>query len=101
MERRCALLVSEGTETRAALESAERARKSLETELQEANEKHSDLNNQVIRCVSLLGPAEAKNLTCVGRMMIFSMFSLVRSVPVGPDWEEEAGGGSPDSAAGA
>lgn len=48
LERRCALLVSEGEETRSALESAERARKALETELQDANEKYSDLNNQVI-----------------------------------------------------
>lgn len=54
MERRCALLVGEGEETRAALESAERARKALETELQEGNEKYSDLNNQVTRGVSLL-----------------------------------------------
>lgn len=52
MERRCVLLVSEGEETRAALESAERARKTLETELQEANEKYCDLNNQVISHVS-------------------------------------------------
>lgn len=51
MERRCAVLVSEGEETRVALESAERARKALETELQEANDKYSDLNNQV-RCIS-------------------------------------------------
>lgn len=51
LERRCALLVSEGEETRAALESAERARKALEPELQEANEKYGDLNNQVIRGV--------------------------------------------------
>lgn len=48
MERRCTLLASEGEETRTALETAERARKALETELQEANEKYSDLNNQVI-----------------------------------------------------
>lgn len=54
MERRCVLLVSEGEETRAALESAERARKALETELQEANEKYNDLNNQVGPSVSLL-----------------------------------------------
>lgn len=47
LERRCALLVSEGEETRTALESSERARKVLETELQEACEKFSDLNNQV------------------------------------------------------
>lgn len=47
LERRCASLVSEGEETRAALESADRARKVLETELQEANEKHSDLSGQV------------------------------------------------------
>lgn len=47
VERRCALLVSEGEETHAALESAERVRKTLETELQEANEKYGDLNNQV------------------------------------------------------
>lgn len=51
MERRCLLLVSEGEETRAALESAERSRKALETELQEANEKYSDLNNQVMHTV--------------------------------------------------
>lgn len=47
LERRCVLLVSEGEETRAALDGAERARKALETELQEANDKLSDLNNQV------------------------------------------------------
>lgn len=60
MERRCTLLVSEGEETRAALECAERARKALETELQEASEKHSDLNNQVIRCVCLRQQLEIK-----------------------------------------
>lgn len=54
VERRCALLVGDGEETRAALESAERARKALETELQEANEKYSDLSNQVMHSVSLL-----------------------------------------------
>lgn len=55
MERRCALLVSDGQETRAALESAERARKALETELHETNEKYSDLNNQVTQsmCIAL------------------------------------------------
>lgn len=50
VERRCVLLVSEGDETRAALESAERARKALETELQDACEKYSDLSNQVLLC---------------------------------------------------
>lgn len=49
-ERRCALLLGEGEETRSALESVERVRKTLETELQEANEKYGDLNNQVRRC---------------------------------------------------
>lgn len=49
MERRCALLAGEGQEARAALENAERSRKALETELQEANEKYGDLNNQVTR----------------------------------------------------
>lgn len=48
LERRCALLTSEGQETRTALESAERARKVLETELQEANEKYGDLSSQVM-----------------------------------------------------
>lgn len=47
LERHCALLVSDGEETRAALESSERLRKALEAELQEATEKFSDLNNQV------------------------------------------------------
>lgn len=47
LERRCVLLVGEGEETHAALDSAERARKALETELQEVNDKFSDLNNQV------------------------------------------------------
>uniref|UniRef100_A0A3B4U8Y3 Myosin tail domain-containing protein n=1 Tax=Seriola dumerili TaxID=41447 RepID=A0A3B4U8Y3_SERDU len=46
VERRCGLLVSEGEETRAALESTERVRKTLEAELQDANEKYGDLNNQ-------------------------------------------------------
>lgn len=50
MERRCILLVSEGEETRAALESAERARKALETEFQDACEKYSDFSNQVLLC---------------------------------------------------
>lgn len=48
MERRCVLLASEGEETHAALENAERARKALETELQDACEKYSDLSNQVL-----------------------------------------------------
>lgn len=47
LERRCALLVSAGEETRSALENTERVRKALEVELQDANEKYSDLNNQV------------------------------------------------------
>lgn len=47
LERRCALLVTEGEESRTALEAAERARKTLETELQEATEKYNDINNQV------------------------------------------------------
>lgn len=47
LERRCALLAGEGEETHAALESAERTRKALETELQEVTDKFSDLNNQV------------------------------------------------------
>lgn len=51
MERRCVLLVSEGEEIRATLENSERARKALETELQDAIEKYSDLNNQVLACV--------------------------------------------------
>lgn len=50
VERRCVLLVSEGDETRVALENAERARKALETELQDACEKYSDLSNQVLLC---------------------------------------------------
>lgn len=53
MERRCALLVGEGEEIRAALESAERARKGLEMEVQEAGDKYSDLNNQVAHRVSV------------------------------------------------
>lgn len=48
MERRCVLLVSEGEETHAALDSAERARKALEIELQDTCEKYSDLSNQVL-----------------------------------------------------
>lgn len=50
VERRCVLLVSEGDETRTALDSAERARKALETELQDTCEKYSDLSNQVLLC---------------------------------------------------
>uniref|UniRef100_A0A3Q2XCM9 Myosin heavy chain 16 n=1 Tax=Hippocampus comes TaxID=109280 RepID=A0A3Q2XCM9_HIPCM len=40
LERRCALLVSDGEETRSALENTERVRKALEVELQDANEKY-------------------------------------------------------------
>ena len=47
VERRCLLLASEGEERRGALENAERARKDLETELQETNDKYNDLNTQV------------------------------------------------------
>lgn len=47
LERRCALLVAEGEESRTTLEAAERVRKTLETELQEATEKYNDINNQV------------------------------------------------------
>lgn len=47
LERRCVLLAGEGEETHAALDTAERARKAVETELQEVNDKFSDLNNQV------------------------------------------------------
>lgn len=94
-ERRCLLLVTEGEETHTALECAERSRKALETELQEANEKYSDLNNQVTRTAERLPPcpAEAEVLT--------ELFCLSRAVSVGSEWEKEAGGGSPDSAAGA
>ena len=56
LERRCGLLVGEGEETRTALECAERARKALETELHEASEKYSDLNNQVGHQVLALAP---------------------------------------------
>lgn len=94
MERRCSLLVSEGEETHAALESAERARKALEIELQEAGEKYSDLNNQVSHSASasvslLTGPTYTHRLPDVC------------PVPGGSQREEEAGGRSPDSAAGA
>lgn len=47
LERRCTLLVVEGEESRTGFEAAERARKTLETEFQEAVEKYNDLNNQV------------------------------------------------------
>lgn len=47
LERRCAVLLSDGEGSRTALESSERARKVLEVELQEVSEKYSDLNNQV------------------------------------------------------
>lgn len=47
LERRCTLLVTEGEESRTGLETAERARKILETELQEATEKYNDINSQV------------------------------------------------------
>lgn len=95
MERRCSLLVSEGEGTHAALESAERARKALEIELQESGEKYSDLNNQVLHSASasvsliLTGPTYTHRLPDVC------------PVPVGSQREEEAGGGSPDCAAGA
>ncbi|XP_033987905.1 putative uncharacterized protein MYH16 isoform X2 [Trematomus bernacchii] len=46
VERRCTLLFSEATGTRSALESAERARKVLDTELQEAKETLSNLHSQ-------------------------------------------------------
>lgn len=91
MERRCVLLVSEGEETRAALESAERARKTLETELQEANEKYCDLNNQVSHVCALGSCKRESGID----------YLALCSVPVSSEWEEEAGGGSPDSAAGA
>ncbi|KAA8577556.1 hypothetical protein FQN60_011496 [Etheostoma spectabile] len=48
----CMLLVSQSEETLASLESAERARRVSETKLQEANEKHSHLNNQFQLAVS-------------------------------------------------
>ncbi len=48
LERRCTLLVSESEESRAALEAAERVRKSLETELHETAEKHNTLDSQVL-----------------------------------------------------
>lgn len=47
LERRCTLLVTDGEESRTGLEAAERARKTLETELQEATERCNDINNQV------------------------------------------------------
>lgn len=47
LERRCSLLASESEESRVALEAAERARKALETELQESTDKFNELNNQV------------------------------------------------------
>lgn len=42
-----ALLVSEGEATRSALENTERTRKTLETEIQEANDKFNHHNNQL------------------------------------------------------
>lgn len=48
LERRCTLLVTEGEESRAALEAAERVRKSLETELHETAEKYNTLDSQVL-----------------------------------------------------
>ncbi len=48
LERRCTLLVTEGEESRAALEAAERVRKSLETELHETTEKYNTLDSQVL-----------------------------------------------------
>lgn len=92
VERRCSLLVSEGEEARAALESAERARKALEMELQDAAEKYSDLNNQVSQCLCF-------SFTYADMTRSHSDFP--DSVPGGSDREEEAGGGSPDSPAGA
>lgn len=50
LERRCTLLVTEAEEGRTGLEAAERARKTLETELQESREKYNDINNQVRSC---------------------------------------------------
>lgn len=100
MERRCTLLINDGGETRAALESTERARKALEAELQEAREKHSDLNNQVCVPSRPLGAAvaSAENPSRVDDFL--NVLSLC-SVPVGSQWEKEAGGGSPNSTAGA
>lgn len=92
LERRCALLVGDGEETRTALESSERARKVLETELQEACEKFSDLNNQVDHTRSCTPTA-----SCSSHPLNVNLCP----VPVGSEWEEEAGGGPADSAAGA
>lgn len=74
LERRCVLLVSEAEETRAALDSAERARKALETELQEVNDKFSDLNNQVGAAASLgfLLPLEHLTLNRFFTLLLFS-----------------------------
>lgn len=96
MERRCLLLVSEGEETCAALESAERARKALETELQEANEKYSDLNNQVSQAAETRRPFPAE-----ARVLIDSRRRCFVAVSISSGWEEESGGGPPGSAAGA
>lgn len=52
LERRCTLLASESEESRVALEAAERARKALETELQENTEKFNELNNQVTQSIT-------------------------------------------------
>lgn len=100
LERRCALLAGEGEETRVALDSAERARKALETELQEVNDKFSDLNNQVGAAPSHHG-SDLRFLPLLEHSPFNLHCRCARSVPVSPEWEAEAGGGSPDSAAGA
>lgn len=84
MERRCVLLVSEGEETHAALDSAERARKAMETELQDACEKYSDLSNQVLP--PLLLESSPKKLQLQLLLHSVVMATVVLRVEGDPMW---------------
>lgn len=88
MERRCVLLVSEGEETHAALESAERARKAMETELQDACEKYSDLSNQVLPPLLLESSSRINSIAQKITILLHSvvMATVVLIVEGDPMW---------------